>query len=163
MYRALAFLMVLLVATPAAARDREEASTLDPGVDRSELPAVPTGPLAVFAAVEHAWAEGDAEALIESIDPHEKVRLAFENGGPRGGWFNRDQAFYLLSDMFDFSSTDRFEFRRYWNLDSQGRSPYAVAKREYRMNGARHEDQVYISLRRRDDTWFVGEIRSIDR
>jgi hypothetical protein len=152
------------VATSAPAADAPppHGSDLDPGVDRDELPEVPTGPLAVFAEVERAWTDGDVEALVELLDPEEKVRLEFAGGGPRGGWFNRDQAFFLLKDMFAYSSTERFEFRKYWNLDSQGRSPYAVAEREILTNGALNEDEVYISLRRRGESWYVGEIRSID-
>jgi hypothetical protein len=66
--------------------------------------------------------------------------------------------------MFVYARTDRFEFEKYWNLDAEGRSPYAVAVREFRLNdGARHEDRVYLSLRRRGDAWWVGEIRTIDR
>jgi len=164
--RVLAACLVLLAFGPASASPGgdPDSSELDSGVARGEVPETPGGPLAVFAAVELAWMESGADALIELLDPEERVSLAFVSGGPRGGWFNRDQAYFLLKDMFEFSSTDRFEFRRYWNLDSQGRSPYAVAERGFRMNdGALHEDQVYISLRRRGDLWYIGEIRSIDR
>ncbi len=139
---------------------------LDSGIERSEIPEseTRTGPLAVFAVVEEAWAAEDVEALLELLDPEEKVRLSFERGGPRGGYFNRDQAFFLLTDMFEFIRTDRFEFEKFWNLDSEGRFPYAVAVREFRMNdGVSHEDRVYLSLRMRDGAWYVGEIRSIDR
>ncbi|MBZ0268228.1 hypothetical protein K8I85_08730 [bacterium] len=140
--------------------------SLDPGVERSELGTAdaPDGPLATFARFEAAWAEADVDALVELLDPQEKIRLSFTKGGPRGGYFNRDQAFFLLKDMFVFAKTDRFEFEKYWNLDSEGRSPYAVAVREYHLNdGVPREDRVYLSLRRRGDAWWVGEIRSIDR
>ena len=114
--------------------------------------------------MEKAWSEEDPDALIEILDPDEKVNLSFSSGGPRGGYFNHDQAYFLLKDLLEFTRTERFEFQKYWNLDSEGRSPYAVAVREFRMNdGTPHTDQVYISLRRRDGTWYVGEIRSIER
>ena len=61
--------------------------------------------------MEEAWIEQDPEALVALLDPEEKVSLTFTNGGPRGGWFNRDQAFFLLKDLFEFARTDRFEFR----------------------------------------------------
>jgi hypothetical protein len=156
-------LTCVLAFVPAAA---DEPSELDPGIPRAEIPQVdaPTGPLAVFAEIERVWVECDPEALTALLDPVEKVSLSFTDGGPRGGYFNRDQAFFLLKDLLEFNRTDRFEFQKYWNLQSEGRAPYAVAVREFRMNdGARHTDQVYISLRRRGDDWFVGEIRSIDR
>jgi len=157
-------LAALLVTAPRAAA--EEERSLEPGVSREDVEADPPaeGPLATFARVEAAWAEGDVDALVELLDPEEKVSLSFTKGGPRGGYFNRDQAYFLLKDMFEYARTDRFEFEKYWNLDAEGRSPYAVAVREFRLNdGVRHEDRVYLSLRRRGDAWWVGEIRTIDR
>jgi hypothetical protein len=159
-------LLPLLVVSAVVARADEAPSDLDPGIDRADLSSsgASSGSLAVFAAIEKAWIDRDAEALADLLDPDEKVNLSFTDGGPRGGYFNRDQAFFLLKDLLEFNRTSRFEFQKYWNLESEGRSPYAVAVREFRMNdGARHTDQVYISLRRRGADWFVGEIRSIDR
>jgi hypothetical protein len=153
-----------LAAAPAALA-AGEAADLDSGVAHAEVEEVPAdGPLSVFAAVGEAWRAGDARALTELLDPEDRIGLSFSKGGPRGGWFNRDQAYFLLKDLLEFSRTERFEFETYWNLESNGRSPYAVAVHEFRMNdGATHTDQVYLSLRLRGETWYVGEIRSIDR
>lgn len=157
--------IVLLLASGALASE-DGPSDLDPGVLRSEIPeeSAEAGPLAVFAAFEKAWAESDEEALMETLDPEGRVQLAFTGGGPRGGRFTWEQSYYLLKDLLEFTRTDRFEFEKYWNLDSEGRSPYAVAVREYSMNdGASHTDRVYVSLRRNGSSWFVGEIRTVDR
>jgi hypothetical protein len=165
--RALILLTVLSGLDTAAGKEPEVSeSDLDSGLLRSEIPReeAKVGPLATFAAVEKAWLEEDPAALVELLDPKEKVGLSFTSAGPRGGYFNRDQAFFLLKDLLEFTQTERFEFQKYWNLDSEGRSPYAVAIREFRMNdGTPHTDRVYISLRKREGAWYVGEIRSIDR
>jgi hypothetical protein len=158
--------LLALVAPSLAVVPATQDSDLDPGVERDELPEPISspGPLSVFAAFEEAWAEGDAEALVEILDPEEKVSLSFTQGGSRGGWFNRDQAFFLLKDMLEFTRADRFEFQKYWNLESEGRSPYAVALREFRMNDDDvHTEQVYVSLRKRGSDRYVGEIRSLER
>jgi hypothetical protein len=150
---------------PPRSPEPVQEEELSSGISREELAPSPdaAGPLSVFASVEKAWAAGDADALVQLLDPEEKVRIAFAKGGPCGGYFNRDQAYFLLKDMLEFTKTDRFTFQKYWNLDSSGKSPYAVAIREFRMNdGAAHADQVYISLRRRGDQWVVGEIRSLE-
>jgi hypothetical protein len=162
---AIATFAVRAEGAPDTASAPPEEAVLDPGVPRErvagETPA--PGPLALFDAVERAWSTAQAESLVAVLDPEEKVHLAFTRGGPRGGWFNRDQAYFLLKDLLTFTKTDRFEFQKFWNLDADGRSPYAVAAREFRMNdGATHADQVYVSLRRRGEQWVVGEIRSID-
>jgi hypothetical protein len=169
--RAVCLVGALLVAGVASSEPREEDASaagpdaeLDPGVPREEIPAAPPpGPLAVFAAVEKAWADEDVEALVAHLDPEERVRIAMATAGPRGGWFNRDQAYFLIKDMFAFSETERFEFERFWNLDSRGRSPYAVAVRKLGDEAGARTDRVYISLRKRGDAWYIGEIRSIDR
>ena len=150
-------------APPPAAASPEDVADLEQGIGREEASRVPAGgPLEVFAAVESAWAEGDAQALMEMLDPREKIGLSFRDGGPRGGWFNRDQAFFLLKDQLEYTRAERFEFEKYWNLDAEGRSPYAVAVHSFRRHGGTvHTDRIYISLRRRDDQWFVGEIRSL--
>ncbi|MFN8178513.1 MAG: DUF4783 domain-containing protein [bacterium] len=172
MLRVRVALLASLLAVSAAWADAEPVSSpdsvgteLDPGVSRAELPAgIPRGPLAVFAAVEKAWAEENVDAFVRLLDPDGRVRIAMASAGPRGGWFNRDQAYYLIKDMFEFTTTERFEFERYWNLDSSGRSPYAVAVRRLRTDeGGSRADRVYISLRKHGDDWFVGEIRSIDQ
>jgi hypothetical protein len=161
--RTVGCLLALLAAGSAHAED--EAADLAAGIPREEISDAPAvGPLSVFAQVEEAWRAGDARALTELLDPEDKIGLSFSKGGLRGGWFNRDQAFFLLKDLLEFTRTERFEFETYWNLGSSGRSPYAVAVHEFRMNdGATHTDQVYLSLRLRGETWYVGEIRSIDR
>jgi hypothetical protein len=162
-YRTAGWFFALLAASSVSAEN--EVADPDSGVPREEIAETPAaGPLSVFAEVEEAWRAGDARALTELLDPEDKVGLSFSKGGPRGGWFNRDQAYFLLKDLLEFSRTERFEFETYWNIESSGRSPYAVAVHEFRMNdGATHTDQVYLSLRLRGETWYVGEIRSIDR
>jgi hypothetical protein len=158
-------LLAVAAAAAQTAQAAPEPAGVDSGVSHADLEDAPAdGPLSVFAAVGEAWRAGDARALTELLDPEDRIGLSFSKGGPRGGWFNRDQAFFLLKDLLEFTGTERFEFETYWNLDSNGRSPYAVAVHEFRMNdGATHTDQVYLSLRLRGDTWYVGEIRSIDR
>ena len=163
----LAVFAILLVAAVARAEDPspDVESELDPGVAREELPDTPPpGPLAVFGAIEEAWSEEDVDALVSLLDPEERVRIAMASAGPRGGWFNRDQAYFLVKDMFAFTDTRRFQFERYWNLEANGRSPYAVAVRELGAEaGPVRTDRVYLSLRKHGDAWYIGEIRSIDR
>lgn len=160
-----AILAVVDVAQAGQPPAENDGDVLPPGKPRDSVAqgVEEGGPLGTFAAVERAWSRAAPESLASRLDPEEKIHLAFASGGPRGGWYNRDQAYFLLKDMLEFTKTVRFEFQKYWNLDASGRSPYAVATREFHMNdGAKHTDQVYIALRKRGDDWFVGEIRSLD-
>ena len=69
--------------------------------------------------------------------------------------------------MFEFTTTERFAFERYWNLDSSGRSPYAVAVRELGWrrllaHGSRLTSRC-ARAKRGDDWYTSAEIRSIDQ
>lgn len=133
-----------------------EEALLEPGVDPD------SEALRVFAAMGRAWAAADTDSLMMHFG-RGKVALAFSRGGPRGGVFTRTQASYLFADLFKYSTTEKFEFVKFRNIDQDGQLPYAVADRVFRLdNGVLYRDQVYVSLRREDDTWKVAEIKSID-
>ena len=158
-----------------AAPSEESVSRPDPSIDTSWVaadssepllePGTPPDaqPLLVFERIETAWATSIADSLLVHFGEG-KVSLAFTHGGPRGGLFTRTQAGYLLGDLFKYSSTERFRFVKFRNIDKDGQLPFAVADRVFRLeNGVLYHDQVYVSLRRESGYWKVAEIKSIDR
>lgn len=160
------------LAEPAS---EESVSRPDPALDTSWVaadssePRLEPGtapdaqPLLVFERIETAWALSVADSLLVHFGEG-KVSLAFSHGGPRGGLFTRTQAGYLLGDLFKYSSTEKFRFVKFRNIDKDGQLPYAVADRVFRLeNGVLYHDQVYVSLRRESGFWKVAEIKSIDR
>lgn len=120
-------------------------------------------PLQLFERIARAWADGAADSLLVHFGEG-KVSLAFSHGGPRGGLFTRTQASYLLADLFKYSTTEKFEYVKFRNIEKDGQLPYAVADRVFRLeNGILYHDQVYVSLRREANAWKIAEIKSIDR
>lgn len=140
----------------ALPHEPEDSVPFEPGVDPK------AEPFRIFAAIEWAWANSDAESLLAHFGEG-KVSLSFNKGGPRGGLFTRTQAAYLLSDLLKYSATETFTFEKYRNIDRDGQRPYAVADRRFRLDGILYHDQVYVELRREDVAWRVAEIKSIDR
>ncbi len=140
----------------SVAREPADALPFEPGVDPD------AEPVQVFARIERAWLGGEAESLLAHFGTG-KVSLSFSRGGPRGGLFTKTQAAYLLSDLLKYSTTERFKFVKYRNINRDGQRPYAVADRRFRLDGILYHDQVYVELRREEGTWKVAEIKSIDR
>jgi len=139
---------------PAASVSEER---LEPGT------APDAQPLQLFECIARAWSSGLAESLLIHFGEG-KVSLAFSHGGPRGGLFTRTQAGYLLADLFKYSTTEKFEYVKFRNIEKDGQLPYAVADRVFRLeNGILYHDQVYVSLRREANAWKIAEIKSIDR
>jgi hypothetical protein len=151
-------------AAPAARSEAEPPAMapvpearFEPGAD-VESPAV-----GVFRSIEMAWRLAQPESLLRHFGEG-KVALAFSRGGPRGGIFTRTQASYLLSDLFKYSTIEKFQFVKYRNIGENGQAPFAVADRVFRLDsGILYHDQVYVSLRREGEGWKVAEIKSIDR
>ncbi|MFN0151581.1 MAG: hypothetical protein ACKVU1_12830 [bacterium] len=155
---------------PSDAATMSETGEADaaPGADASEErlepgTALDAQPLQLFERIARAWSDGAADSLLAHFGEG-KVSLAFSHGGPRGGLFTRTQAGYLLADLFKYSTTEKFEYVKFRNIEKDGQLPYAVADRVFRLeNGILYHDQVYVSLRREASAWKIAEIKSIDR
>lgn len=151
-------------ATISEIGDAQDAPGASVSEERLEPGTAPDAqPLQLFECIARAWSSGLAESLLIHFGEG-KVSLAFSHGGPRGGLFTRTQAGYLLADLFKYSTTEKFEYVKFRNIEKDGQLPYAVADRVFRLeNGILYHDQVYVSLRREASAWKIAEIKSIDR
>lgn len=123
-------------------------------------------PMRVFADIEEAWGKGDVERILSHIG-RGKVRFSVGGTGPSGGAFSRSQSYYLLRDLFQFTTTQRFEFVQFRTSTDDGRTTFAIAERHYQRtdDGRTYKDKIYISLHRdgRGEAarWVIDEIKSI--
>jgi len=58
----------------------------------------------------------DVEAILAGIGAHDKVKLEFEGLVQQSGFFDCDQAAYLLTGLFDKVNPSGFERVRGWSL-----------------------------------------------
>jgi hypothetical protein len=126
------------------------------------------GPMEVFTDIEKGWNAEKVNLILKHFGDG-KVTIAIEGTGPSGGQFSRNQSFYLLSDMFKYTITRKFEIVQYRKPDNSGNTSFVVAERYYQMtdDGRLFKDKIYVSLHRESDEesvdqrWVVDEIKSI--
>jgi hypothetical protein len=114
---------------------------------------------AVFERIARAWQQGRAETLAAFLGEG-KVTITL----PRvvGGVLSKDQAEYVLRDMFKYSSTERFEFVKYDTFVSEGVA--GIAEWFYRSSkgGPVTKDRVSVWLVKEGKDkprWVIKEIK----
>jgi hypothetical protein len=127
------------------------------------------GPMEVFTDIEKGWNTEKVNLILKHFGQG-KVTIAIEGAGPSGGEFSRNQSFYLLSDMFKYTITRKFEIVQYRKPEDSGNTSFVVAERYYQMtdDGRLFKDKIYVSLHREPganpaaaNRWVVDEIKSI--
>jgi hypothetical protein len=113
-----------------------------------------------FERIARAWQEGKAETLAVFLGEG-KVSIAL----PRvvGGVLSRDQAEYVLRDMFKYNTTEKFEFVKYDTFVSEGVA--GIAEWSYRSSkgGPATKDRVSVWLvkeGREAPRWVIKEIKA---
>lgn len=168
------FAATLMFATPPAsvqagpddgarvvAQRGDESVTDESGAENGGAPA-----LEVFADLEKAWNAKDVNAILEHFGK-KKVAISVVGTGPSGGEFSRSQSYYLLKDLFRYTTTRRFEFVQFRKPNEDGRSTFAVAERDYLKadDGRLFSDKIYVSLhiegKPGEERWVIDEIKSI--
>jgi hypothetical protein len=127
------------------------------------------GPMEVFTDIEKGWTAENVNLILQHFGQG-KVTIAIEGAGPSGGQFSRNQSFYLLSDMFKYTITRKFEIVQFRKPEDSGNTSFVVAERYYQMtdDGRLFKDKIYVSLHREPGAgqsanarWVVDEIKSI--
>lgn len=156
------------VAAPKRAQQSEVVSQPPAETDRAEQEDAKKvgGPMDIFADIERGWNTRNVDLILRHFGA-QKVAISVDGTGPSGGTFSRSQSYYLLKDLFRYTTTKKFEFVQYRKPGDEGRDTFAIAERHYRKtdDGRLFTDKVYVSLHlERDDDqerWVVDEIKSI--
>ena len=114
---------------------------------------------AAFQRIAKAWLEGDAEGIASFLGEG-KVAIQLPKGV--GGVLSRNQAEYVLKDLFKYTVTDTFEFTKYDEFVSEG--IVGIADRTYRSgkDGPAQKDRVSVWLvkeGKENPKWVIREIR----
>jgi hypothetical protein len=142
--------------------------------DEEQVPAKHTadkaaGPMEVFTDIEKGWNTEKVNLILKHFGQG-KVTIAIEGSGPAGGQFSKNQSFYLLTDMFKYTITRKFEIVQFRKPEDNGNSSFVVAERYYQMtdDGRLHKDKIFVSLHKEsgknqsgEERWVVDEIKSI--
>ncbi len=124
------------------------------------------GPMDVFADIERGWNSRNVDVILRHFGS-QKVAISLEGTGPSGGSFSRNQSYYLLKDLFRYTTTKKFEFTQFRKPTDEDGQSFAIAERQYQKtdDGRLFKDKVYVSLHLETDDdhprWVVDEIKSI--
>ena len=127
------------------------------------------GPMEVFTDIEKGWNAESVDLILRHFGAG-RVTISIDGTGPSGGQFSRNQSYYLLTDMFKYTITKKFEIVQYRKPEDTGNTSFVVAERYYQRtnDGRLFKDKIYVSLHLESaedvpsgKRWVVDEIKSI--
>jgi hypothetical protein len=91
-----------------------------------------------------------------------RIKLDFGEGGPRGGFFTRSQAYYLIADHLKRAPTVKVGLIRVSDTNEKTGQSYALLERTCRYkNGPVKKEYVFVLLGRETDGWTITELRAV--
>jgi hypothetical protein len=143
------------VGTETGARETEESRVAVQGE------AAGVRPREIFREVERGLRYG-TPAPFERYLGKGRIRLDFGEGGPRGEFFTRSQAYYLISDYFKQTSTLNVSLLRMSEDSDRVKQPYVMLERTCRYkNGAVKKEFVFVQLALENSEWTIAELRAV--
>ena len=112
-----------------------------------------------LAAVSRGFERGDSSAIVAGIMDGDRVELQFPQLIEKSGFFGRDQAAYLLDELFRRTSPSGFVQARARKISAQNQY-YITGNWTIEVNGQKETREVYITLQNKDGNWTVVSIRS---
>lgn len=117
---------------------------------------------AALGSLNRGFERGDANAIVAGIVAGDQVMLQFPGLVQQSGFFGRDQAAYLLEELFQKTNPSNFEQLSARKNSAEGQ--YNITARWTITVGAQTEQrELYITLRSRDDRWSIATIRTAGR
>jgi len=115
-----------------------------------------------MAAISRGFERGDSQAVAAGIGDSDQVMLQFPGLSDKSGFFGKDQASYLLDEVFQKAHPVRFQ---------QVSARKVSAENQYNITGSwtikvgdrSEEREVYITLRGKGTQWSVASIRAGSR
>lgn len=115
-----------------------------------------------MAAISRGFERGDSQALAAGIGDGDQVMLQFPGLTDKSGFFGRDQATYLLDEVFQKAHPVRFQQERAFKVSAENQ--YNITGSWTIKVGDRSEErEVYITLRGKGKQWSVASIRAGSR
>jgi hypothetical protein len=143
------------VGTETGPRQAEESTVAEQGE------AVGARPWEVFREVEKGLRLG-TPVPFEGYLGKGRIKLDFGEGGPRGGFFTKAQAFYLIGDYLKGSPTLEVRQIRASGENDRVSRPFALLERTCRhKNGPVGKEYVFVLLSLEADGWMITELRAV--
>jgi hypothetical protein len=114
---------------------------------------------AAMSSLTRGFGSGDVQAVVAGIGEGEQVMLEFPGMVDKRGFFGRDQAVYVLDEVFNKAKPTAFEQRSARKVSAEAQ--YQITARwTVEPAGEGEVRELYITLREKNDRWSVASIRS---
>ena len=115
-----------------------------------------------LGSLSRGFERGDANAVVAGMVAGDQVMLQFPGLTQQSGFFGRDQAAYLLEELFQGAKPSGFEQISAKKNSAEGQ--YNITARwTINPSGQPEQRELYITLRGRDDRWSIATIRTAGR
>ena len=115
-----------------------------------------------MSGLSRGFERGDAQPIVEGVAAGDKVMLDFPGLIRESGFFGKDQASYLLDEVF--SKANPSSFRQVSARKQSAEGQYHITGSwTVQQGGQAQERDVYITLQNKNDQWSVAVIRSPGR
>ena len=115
-----------------------------------------------LAAVSRGFERGETQAVIGGVAEGDQVMLQFPGLVQQSGWMGRDQASYLLDELFGKVQPNGFEQVSARKVSAEGQY-HITANWQISRGGQTENRELYITLRNKNDRWSIASIRSAGR
>lgn len=112
-----------------------------------------------MAGLSRGFERGETQPIIEGIANGDKVMLEFPGLVDDSGFFGRDQASYLLDELFNKTKPSGFQQVSARKQSAEGQY-HITATWTVQQGGKAQELDLYITLQNKNDRWSVAVIRS---
>ena len=126
------------LASPGEVRiisQQKSAETPEKTVPEKESSQAFVGPMEVFTDIEKGWNAETVDLILKHFGAG-RVTISIDGTGPSGGQFSRNQSYYLLTDMFKYTITKKFEIVQYRKPEDAGGVVPRLASGEHRWHYA---------------------------
>ncbi len=115
-----------------------------------------------MSSVRVGFERGESHPLIAGMADGDQVMLQFPGLVRESGFFGRDQAAYLLDELFQKAKPSRFQQVSARKVSSEGQY-HITANWTVQVNGESTDRELYITLKSKGERWSIASIRSAGR
>jgi hypothetical protein len=112
-----------------------------------------------LSSVSRGFERGETQAVVGGVAEGDQVMLSFPGLVQQTGFFGRDQAAYLLDQLFQKAKPTGFEQISARKISAEGQY-HITAKWTITRDGKQESRELYITLRNKNDRWALASVRS---
>jgi len=112
-----------------------------------------------LAGLRRGFERGETQSIIEGMSNGDKVMLEFPGVIEESAFYGKDQASYVLDEVFNKTKPSGFEQVSARKQSAEGQF-HITASWSVQQDGKKQERDLYITLQNKNERWSVAAIRS---